>query len=352
MTGNLPGDVKDDRTKDHKGLVSILVCSRDRRKELEELIHSLKTMDTQYAYEIVVVEETDKPLPIEGVNYVSHPVANRGIPYARNLALSHAEGEILVFLDDDCLIHDQWLDKLLAPFEDHSVVGVQGGVTVPPNTNSVGWVEAIVGVPGGNIRRVLEAEGRTVETREISTLNCAYRRWAVDKVGGFESHLKITGEDYVLAKEVCRLGRCLFVPDAMVSHQARGKLGLIWRWFIRRGRADIDVIRATGWTSAKYQWLIRSSLFLKLLVLVLLCFGFPDLAVPFGLVAMLGYITSQYTRYYGPWKKSRISVRPYILLPLVKFVMDLAIDAGRIIELWSKDRTSTSSREDPWSAQG
>ncbi|MBW2064680.1 MAG: glycosyltransferase family 2 protein [Deltaproteobacteria bacterium] len=330
----------DHRAVQQNNLVSILICSRNRRKELENLVETLKKMNTRYPFEIVVVEETDEPMPLEGARYVPHPLANKGIPYARNLALSHARGEIIVFLDDDCIIHDQWLDKLLAPFEDASVVGVQGGVTVPPDTNSIGWIEALIGIPGGNVKRVIEASGEIRETTEISTLNCAYRRWAVEKAGGFESGLKTGGEDYVLAKKLCKLGRCLFIPDAMVSHTTRGNLRLIWRWFIRRGRADIGVIRVTGWDTSKLLWILRSSLLLKILVLCLTCIVFPGLAAPFLLAAIVGYFLSQYARYYSTWEKAPMSIRPLILLPAVKFVMDLAMDTGRIIELTGAGRTS------------
>jgi len=53
---------------------------------------------------------------------------------------------------------------------------------------------------------VIQAEGEIQETREISTLNCAYRRWVIHQVGGFVKQLKITGEDFVLAKQACQYG--------------------------------------------------------------------------------------------------------------------------------------------------
>ena len=207
-----------------KDLISILICSRDRRNEMELLVAEIQRLDSPYTLEIVAVEETDSPRPIEGVKYVAHPVANRGIPYARYLALSNANGRIIIFLDDDCIIREGWLDNLLRPLNDDSIVGVQGGVCVPDDTNPLGWAESILGLPGGGIRRVHLSKGKTQDTREISTLNCAYRRWVIDEVGGFEKQLKITGEDYLLAKQACNYGRCVYVPDAMVSHKARGTL--------------------------------------------------------------------------------------------------------------------------------
>jgi GT2 family glycosyltransferase len=309
--------------------ISILICSRDRRNNLEKLVGSLKRMDTTQSYEIIVVEETHNPIPIKGVHYISHPKQNRGIPYARNLALAHANGEIIVFIDDDCIIQDKWLDNLLEPLKEDSVVGVQGGVNVPESTNPIGWAESILGVPGGGIRRVLRAKGQVQETKEISTLNCAYRMWAVNKVGGFEKELKLTGEDYILAKQVSHHGRCLFVPGAMVYHEARGQLIKIWHWFVRRGRAEIDVIRTRKLENANFSMVLKRSLFIKLCALIILGLVFSDIIVFWVLTAILGYGGLQYVRYYITWRDSPAKQMAFVMLPVVKLTMDIAMDWGR-----------------------
>jgi GT2 family glycosyltransferase len=292
-------------------------------------------MDTELSFEIIVVEETDNPVPIEGTIYIPHPVANRGIPYARNLALAHAGGDIIVFLDDDCIIHSNWLETLLAPFQDKSVVGVQGGINVPKDTNVIGWVETILGFPGGGIRRVLESEGRNQETREISTLNCAYRRWVIDKIGGFEKKLKITGEDYILAKKACEYGKCLFVPDAMVSHEARGDLKKIWSWFVRRGRAEVDVIRTGAQKDITLRTVLKGSLVVKfcILTIIILLFFIYFSCWPillFLTIAVLLFHAIQFTRYYKAWKISAAPLMTLLLLPGIKLWMDTAMDWGRL----------------------
>lgn len=310
--------------------ISILIVSHDRRNDLERLVVDLHEMTTSYAFEIIVVEETDHPVPIDGVRYVPHPVANLGISYARNLALAHASCDILVFLDDDCILHDGWLDTLLAPFEDQSVIGVQGGVSVPDSTNAIGWAETILGFPGGGFRRILKAKGGKEKTIEISTLNCAYRKSIVDKVGGFVKSLKFGGEDYVLAKQACRYGDCLFIPQAMVSHHTRGKLSKIWHWFIRRGRAEVDVIKSGTQKETTVWTLARGSLTTKLLCLLLLCAFFPHFTGYFFFGAFVYYILLQYVRCYRIWRASNAPVRAFILLPVVKFTMDVAVDGGRL----------------------
>ncbi len=223
--------------------VSILICSRDRRTDLERLITALKAIRASNAIEIVVVEETNTPSPIEGVNYIPHPVADRGFPFARNMAIQHASGDILVFLDDDCMIQGDWLTHLLDVFENPDVVGAQGGVTVPKTSNAIGWAESILGFPGGGIARIVQAKGESQTTKEISTLNCAYRKWVIEKVGGFDENMTLGSEDFLLAKQACLHGRCLFVPDALVYHKARGSLEKIWQWFVRRGRAEIRLVK-------------------------------------------------------------------------------------------------------------
>ena len=311
-------------------LISILICSSDRRKDLEKLIDSLKGVNTAYAYEIVVVEETDYPLPIDGIRYIPHPVCNRGIPYARNLALANAKGNIVVFLDDDCQIYDGWLDKLLQPFDDFSVVGIQGGVTAPDSTNAIGWAESILGFPGGGISRILKANRKVQETREISTLNCAYRKWVIQEVGGFDDRLKFGGEDYVFAKLACNYGRCLFVPEATVNHEARGSLIKIWQWFSRRGLADVDVIRIVLQSDRTFLTLIKSSLTIKLftfLLTVLFSPYFNGFLIP---LILLMYVFFQYARYFGAWRSSKAPFSALIVLPLVKVVMDIGMDWGRI----------------------
>lgn len=301
--------------------------------DLERLISELKALPSTTPFEIVVVEETDTPTSIEGVKYVPHPVANRGFPFARNLAVRHASGDILVFLDDDCMIQGDWLVNLLEAFKNPGAVGVQGGVAVPSTSGPIGWAESIIGFPGGGIRRIIESNGITEPTTEISTLNAAYRREVVEAVGGFDERLKFGGEDDFLAKKACKRGSCSFAPAAVVTHKPRGNLRDIWKWFVRRGRVDIFFTRIHDYESPRRYSLLtvlRSSLSIKFLlpVFVLLLvssawsFIFIVLFLPLFSAVQMG-------RYFGVWRKSGAPLPCLVLIPIVKLTMDLAADWGR-----------------------
>jgi len=310
--------------------VSILICSRDRRFDLETIVNDLKSMGTGYTFDIVVVEETNDPLPIEGVHYFPHPVKNFGFPYARNLSVAKSTGEILVFVDDDCQISNEWLNNLLRPFQDKSVVGVQGGVVVPEGTNAVGWAESILGFPGGGIKRIIESGRKLRQTVEISTLNCAYRRWVVDAVGGFDGRLKWGGEDYLLAKKACQHGKCLFVPDAVVAHRVRGKLAGIWQWFVRRGRAEIGVVRSREYEGAGWIAILRNSLMFKFFLISVFCLFLSIDLIYIIPTAFFFYLVMQYYRNFSVWRISGAPLKTLLIIPFIKLTMDVAADSGRI----------------------
>lgn len=312
--------------------VSVLICSRDRRNELNNLLNDLKKQDYPVnRMQIVVVEETDSPADIKRINYVSLPYANKGIAHARNIALKHAIHDLVAFIDDDCRVTPDWLSTLVNPFVNSpEICGVQGGVAVNVSTNSIGYAESILGFPGGGIRRVALAKGKWQATKEISTLNCAYRKSSIEKAGGFDERLNKGGEDYVLAKQVCQNGGCLFIPEALVYHQARGNLLSVWRWFVRRGRAETSLILAKVLKNITFLSFVRSSFTVKIFFFLLLMMFFPTIAGPLLALGALGYISIQYIRYYRPYRLSKAPVAGILVLPIVKLIMDIGMDWGRL----------------------
>jgi GT2 family glycosyltransferase len=324
--------LKDEASKNMQ-TVSVIVCSKDRHDSLLRILHSLDRYSREEKLlEFIIVEETDNPQqpPGEKIRYFQIPERGLGFAFARNFGLQKANGSIVVFIDDDIFPALSWLDELLAPFQDDSVVGVQGGVTVPESSNGIGWAESILGFPGGGISKVLQAKGKNQLTKEISTLNCAYRKWVIEKVGGFDENLTLGSEDYLLAKLACLYGQCLFAPNALVHHEARGTLKKIWHWFVRRGRAEMRLVKLRKIEETNLGSIPRSSITCKFLLLVLAGVLFPGFFTPLLVMAFVVYSILQLARFFRPWKLSNAPVSTIFLVPLVKLVMDSAMDWGRI----------------------
>ncbi|MDQ6960315.1 MAG: glycosyltransferase, partial [Mariprofundaceae bacterium] len=252
--------------------------------------------------------------------------------------IEHAAHDLIVFVDDDCRVETDWLRRLVRPLDDPQLLGVQGGVTVPDDTNAIGWAETLLGFPGGGMARIHQSRGEIQETMEVSTLNAAYRKQAVINAGGFAAAARFGGEDYVLAKRVARQGRLLFVPSAFVRHAARGNFPAIWRWFVRRGTAETDLWRHNLATDGFGGWMIRSSVGLKLLCVLLLWpwFDFWPIVLLFTVYVMLAWwrmrwcLYKQTTGYAVPWTA-------FAIVPAVKLCMDLAADVGHLNRLLKRN---------------
>jgi GT2 family glycosyltransferase len=320
-------------TKTETYNASIVIPTKGRHESLLRTLDAVRgCLPPDMNHELIVIEETDTPQPIqvERLNYCPIPERGLGFGYVRNLGFKRAKAPIIIFVDDDVIPSKDWFKNLFEPFSEESVVGVQGGVTVPETANAIGWAESILGFPGGGIRRVLESKGKTVETREISTLNCAYRKWVIEKVGGFDENLTLGSEDYLLAKHACLHGRCLFVPGALVCHEPRGTLNKIWRWFERRGRAEIRLVKLRKARGTNLRSILKSSITCKFLLAVLAGAFFPGSLLLLLIPAFVAYVILQFLRYFRPWKLSKAPGATIFLLPLVKLVMDSATDWGRM----------------------
>jgi GT2 family glycosyltransferase len=313
--------------------VSVLICTKNRRADVARALASLRADGVPSAdVEIVVVEETAEPAPVPDARYVTLPPEGRGFAHVRNLAVQSARGEILVFVDDDCEVERGWLAALLAPLRaDPGLGGVAGAVLVR-DCNAIGYAESILGFPGGGLRYLAAAGGRVVPTTHLSTCNCAYRRAAIEGAGGFSPLAALGGEDSLLAERVSARWPCRYVPTAVVYHRPRQRLGAVFRWFVRRGRAEMRVLPATTRPAAVVAALLRGSLLLRTvgLALALAWLPWPVWATAPPLLAAYYAVLLHRFAFARGYPTHR---RGWWLTPLVKMVADAGAEVGRLREL-------------------
>ncbi len=202
----------------NKPLISVVICTYNRRGLLEECLNSL--FDQAYpedAYEIIVVDDgstdgTDallREMAVKPGPRLRHfAQENKGSATARNLGISHARGEIIASIDDDCVATETWMESAVACFADEDIVGVQGPT-----------------LPAEPVRLHLFPPrfSYTLEVTESvwthPTCNMHYRKQAILDAGGFNEAFKMTGaEDVDLALRLEQIGRIAFSKDALVYH--------------------------------------------------------------------------------------------------------------------------------------
>jgi glycosyltransferase involved in cell wall biosynthesis len=94
---------------------------------------------------IVAVDHNPAPYDLLAAEYPDHEVISNkfetGLSGARNAGIEQAAGDVVVFLDDDARAQPQWLETLLASYDDESVLSV-GGVVLADWNSSVrpGWM--------------------------------------------------------------------------------------------------------------------------------------------------------------------------------------------------------------------
>jgi glycosyltransferase involved in cell wall biosynthesis len=137
-------------------------------------------------------------------NMVIVQQANTGPAGARNQGICLARGEIIVFLDSDCIPQPEWLEQLITPLlsADATIVGVEGRTLPAPGGHNI--LDHYIDNPNGGY---------------CWTCNIAYRKSVLYEIDGFDEGFPLpASEDIDIAHRAKQLGTIPFVPEALVYH--------------------------------------------------------------------------------------------------------------------------------------
>ena len=243
--------------------LTIAICTYNRSEALEGSVGSCFEQQTSFPFEVLVVDNnsTDNTQQVLAqlreryaeLRCVKEP--KQGLSHARNRALHEAKGEIVAFIDDDCVVLPGWLEAIVRGFEDPSV-GAVGGITHVgyPDDHKPEWLTSAM-------EGILGLSDRGPEEKEVSEVmggNMAFRRDLALRIDGFAVDLgyagthRIGGEDCEISHRVTAAGyRILHLPDAKVIHCV-DRARLDRKWIIGRhrlngafrGRVHRDVLSA------------------------------------------------------------------------------------------------------------
>jgi GT2 family glycosyltransferase len=199
--------------------VSVVVCAYNAESTMAPCLDSLR--DLRYpAYEIVVVDDgsTDRTGNIadgyEGIHVIHQE--NKGLSDARNVGIAASTGEIIAFTDSDCVADPDWLYYLVGTFLS-SGHAAAGGPNLPPPEDSL-VASCVAASPGGPLHVLLNGE----EAEHIPGCNMAFRREALEEIGGFDPRYRAAGDDVDVCWRLQERGhRIAFSPAAVVWHFRR-----------------------------------------------------------------------------------------------------------------------------------
>lgn len=214
---------------------SVVICAYNAESTIEDNLDSLTRL--RYPnYEVIVVDDGSKDRTAEiAARYPFRlvRVPNGGLSAARNLGLHAATGEIVAYTDSDTRVDPDWLSHLVQPFLESDCVGVGGPNVVPPDDP---WIaQCVARSPGGPVHVMLN----NTEAEHIPGCNMAFRKSALEAIGGFDPTYTKAGDDV----DICwrlqeRGGRLGFAPGALVLHHHRSTARAYWRQQVGYGEGE------------------------------------------------------------------------------------------------------------------
>jgi GT2 family glycosyltransferase len=224
--------------------LSIIIATRARPDSLARLIASLKPQLGAAGSELIIAENgTPAPLPLADADVVAAHIHDPrpGKCRVQNLAIRRAGGDVLIFLDDDLVVADDYLDQVERFFTYHPEFAAMKGRILPREDPrklaGENWV--YLDLP------LVDHGNEIVEVRGVMGANMAFLADALRKVGPFDERLGPGAagheEETEMSARMRRAGYHIgYSPNAAVYHEvdlARADRARFIRVARERGRA-------------------------------------------------------------------------------------------------------------------
>jgi glycosyltransferase involved in cell wall biosynthesis len=148
-----------------------------------------------------------------------------GLSAARNAGIQNSTGEIVVFIDDDATADGNWLKRLIANYDDDSVVGAGGWISPAFEEIRPVWLaEELDWIVGCSYRGLPQSKSLV---RNPIGCNMSFKRVVFERAGFFKLGIGrfgkslLSGEEAELSSRIlARLpdAKIIFDPSAIVYH--------------------------------------------------------------------------------------------------------------------------------------
>jgi glycosyltransferase involved in cell wall biosynthesis len=311
--------------------VSVVVTVVNEAKSLPRLLDSL-VAQTRLPDEVVICDggSTDGTLALLEaesrltLRVIRRPGAN--ISQGRNAAIKAATGEIIAVTDAGVRLSPQWLEKIVAPFEDAGTQAVSGFFRADPQTVFELAMGATV---------LPEAQEFDFKRFLPSSRSFAFRKSVWEAVGGYPEWIDYC-EDLIFDLQLCdRFGPFVFEPEALVHFRPRPSLRAFWRQYRQYARGDGKANLWLGQHVSRYIAYLSGP---TLLVAGLLTHSWLlALLSPFLLLGVVALRSRRpYQRLVQKWGdlSPAQKLRAALWVPIIRVVGDVAKMIGYPAGLW------------------
>lgn len=181
--------------------LSVIIPTRNRNPSLSGLLSCLSTQSlSSDLFEIVVVDNASTDETRESLHQWKSELSNLrvvfegriGSNYARNAGVLAAKGALLAFIDDDCLPHPQWAERIIQSFKtlDLSRTCLVGKVLLDLPHKTPRWYGSFL---ENYLSQIDWGENPlTIEARKACSANLVIPREIFNYISGFDTRLNRT----------------------------------------------------------------------------------------------------------------------------------------------------------------
>jgi len=199
--------------------VSVIIPLYNDSKRVVKLISALKNQSyPRKSFEIIVVNNSSMD-DLSNVSKISDIIFinenNTQSSYAaRNRGIKIAKGEILCFLDSDCLPDRHWIENGSKTMKSSNAHLVGGNVIfkISKEATAAEYYDSVTN---------MQAKRNIQELGVTTTANLFLSRQVIDKIGIFPEKLKSGADIYYTALAVDKGFKLVYCPKAYVLHPAR-----------------------------------------------------------------------------------------------------------------------------------
>ncbi|HTZ11877.1 MAG TPA: glycosyltransferase [Candidatus Margulisiibacteriota bacterium] len=314
--------------------ISIIIPFYNAGETLKDCLNSI--FKNHYKdFEVILVNDCSSDASIDIAKKYPCKIINlperRGPAFARDKGVSSAVGEVVAFLDSDCIAPDNWLSEINKKISE-DVMGIGGRYTLPKDTNPL---RALV-VNYWDLKNILYRKPR--ELISLSGGNCAFWKTVLLKERKKSELIycngRVGGDDTIMCTELAKRGRLIYYPSLSVVHNKKGSLLNSLAQTINLGYSGAIVTVLCGISLIKEPHRFYKSILylLSLLTLISMIFSLTTKVWPPFLYISILYITTQLPFIFSAAKELP---RPIVVLslPLLVFVSDLLYLYGHLKRL-------------------
>lgn len=224
-----------------KDLVSVVIVSKDRKKDLIECVNSY--LKSSYInLEIIVVDNASKP-PLLSWLPIKYPVVklitnhtNLGAAEGRNRGLEKSTGEYIIFTDDDAWADKDMIKNLLEAFKEKNDAGIVQPLVYdkqkPKMLQGAGYdIDLTTGrILAQGVRE--EDHGQYEGLREVPMCGCVWmvKRQVFDKIGNYDKEYFIPYEDCDFSIRARKAGYKLYCYSLAKTWHQGVKVSFVHPW--------------------------------------------------------------------------------------------------------------------------